>query len=179
MDRRAGDPVSGQRSATLPEGQRPASEPSLAAMTRTGLDRLQAAQEGKPRGFFLQVEGASIDKMSHVANPCAQIGETVALDAAVAVGARLCRTHPDTLIVVTGDHGHAVQILPLPTERDHSPGRVSTLLTADGGPMHVSYATAATAGRYQEHTGAQIRVAAQGPQAERVQGVIDTPTCSP
>ena len=155
------------------EGQRPASEPSLAAMTRTALDRLQAAQDGKPRGFFLQVEGASIDKMSHVANPCAQIGETVALDAAVAVALDFAAAHPDTLIVVTGDHGHAAQILPLPTERDHSPGLVSTLLTADGAPMHVSYATAATAGRYQEHTGAQIRVAAQGPQAERVQGVID------
>ncbi len=33
--------------------------------------------------FFLQVEGASIDKQDHAANPCGQIGETVDLDEAV------------------------------------------------------------------------------------------------
>lgn len=155
------------------EGQRPAQQPGLADMTRIAIDRLQRAQAGKPRGFLLQVEGASIDKMGHLANPCAQIGETVALDAAVAVALDFAAMHPDTLVIVTGDHGHAVQILPPPDDTDHSPGLLSTLLTADGVPMHVSYATTAKSGRYQEHTGTQIRVAATGPRAERVAGVID------
>jgi len=169
----AAKPYPGTGPQRCREGQRPAQQPSLADMTRIALERLEQMQTGKPRGFFLQVEGASIDKMGHLANPCAQLGETVALDAAVAVALDFAATHPDTLVVVTGDHGHAVQILPLPDARDHSPGLISTLLTADGVPMHVSYATAATAGRYQEHTGTQIRVAAQGPRAERVRGVID------
>lgn len=154
-------------------GQRPARQPSLAEMTRVAIDRLQRAQAGKPRGFLLQVEGASIDKLGHLADPCAQIGETVALDAAVGVALDFAAAHPDTLVIVTGDHGHAVQILPLPDWTDHSPGLLSTLLTADGTPMHVAYATSATPGRYQEHSGTQVRVAAQGPSAERVQGIID------
>ena len=36
-------------------------------------------------GFFLQVEGASIDKQDHAANACAQIGETIAFDNAIKV----------------------------------------------------------------------------------------------
>lgn len=41
--------------------------------------------KGSDKGFFLQVEAASIDKQDHAANPCGQIGETVALDEAVKV----------------------------------------------------------------------------------------------
>jgi alkaline phosphatase len=36
-----------------------------------------------PKGFFLQVESGSIDKQNHAADPCGQIGETVALDEAI------------------------------------------------------------------------------------------------
>jgi alkaline phosphatase len=38
----------------------------------------------RSNGFFLQVEGASIDKRDHAANPCQQIGETIAFDKAIA-----------------------------------------------------------------------------------------------
>jgi alkaline phosphatase len=65
------------------ENQRPASEPSLAEMTTKALELLDQGQgndgkgqaDGRP-GFFLQVEGASIDKQDHAENPCGQIGET-------------------------------------------------------------------------------------------------------
>ncbi|MBN9010020.1 MAG: alkaline phosphatase, partial [Rhizobiales bacterium] len=56
-----------------------ASLPTLAQMTTKAIDVLKA----NPKGFFLQVEGASIDKQDHAANPCGQIGETVDLDEAV------------------------------------------------------------------------------------------------
>ena len=36
-------------------------------------------------GFFLQVDGAPIDKRDHAAQPCEQIGETVDFDGAVRV----------------------------------------------------------------------------------------------
>ena len=52
-------------------------------MTSKAIDLLDAKRNGP--GFFLQVEGASIDKQDHAANACGQIGETVDLDEAVKV----------------------------------------------------------------------------------------------
>ena len=51
-------------------------------MTGKALDVLDKRAAG--RGFFLQIEGASIDKHDHAASPCGQIGETIDFDAAVA-----------------------------------------------------------------------------------------------
>ena len=151
------------------EGARPPTEPSLAAMTRKAIELLD---RDAPRGFFLQVEGASIDKCDHAADPCGQIGETIAFDAAVQVVLDYAAAHPDTLVVVTGDHAHTSQIIPPPEPKNHSPGVFSTLITADGANMTVHYATNLP-GRSQEHTGTQIRIAAQGPQAANVVGVSD------
>src|SRR5579871_4544772 len=61
---------------------RPDYEPSLAAMTQKAIALLDRGDAGGP-GFFLQVEGASIDKQDHAANPCGQIGETIAFDRAI------------------------------------------------------------------------------------------------
>ena len=44
---------------------------------------------GHHKGFFLQVEGASIDKQDHAANPCGQIGETARVRPGRDSGARL------------------------------------------------------------------------------------------
>jgi len=151
------------------EGVRPPSEPSLAVMTRKAIELLD---HDARRGFFLQVEGAAIDKRDHAADPCGQIGETVAFDAAVQVALEYAATHADTLVVVTGDHAHTSQIIPAPQPKDHSPGVFSTLITADGANMTLQYATNLP-GRSQEHTGTQIHIAAQGPQAANVVGVTD------
>ncbi len=51
------------------EGARPANEPSLAAMTASAINLLE-----NRKGFFLQVEGASIDKQDHAANACGPAG---------------------------------------------------------------------------------------------------------
>ena len=69
---------------------RPANEPSLPAMTRKAIDLLEDDRDG----FFLQVEGASIDKQDHVANACEQIGETIAFDHAIARRAGLRAPQP-------------------------------------------------------------------------------------
>ncbi|HKN55224.1 MAG TPA: alkaline phosphatase, partial [Amycolatopsis sp.] len=119
--------------------------------------------------FFLQVEGASIDKQDHAANPCGQIGETVGFDDAIAAGLAYARSHPDTLVVVTADHGHTSQIIPNDAK---SPGQTATLITHDGVPMTINYATN-TPGESQEHTGTQVRIAGYGPQAANVVGVTD------
>ena len=63
------------------------------------------------RGFFLQIEGASIDKQDHAADPCGQIGETGGVRPRREGGPRLRQAHPDTLVVTTADHAHTSQII--------------------------------------------------------------------
>jgi len=169
------------------EDQRPLNQPSLAAMTAKALDLLhdgdgagswrdedERGEHRRRQGFFLQVEGASIDKQDHVEAPCQQIGETIALDRAIKVGLDFARRHPDTLIIVTADHAHTSQIVPVPSLTDTTrPGTLSTLLTkGDASMMTISYGTRAH-GQSQDHTGAQVRIAAQGPQAANIVGVTD------
>lgn len=155
------------------ENQRPSNEPSLADMAQKALDLLDKESRGRPKGFFLQVEGASIDKQDHAADPCGQIGETVAFDKAIAVGLAFAKTHPDTLIVVTADHAHTSQIIDQVAagQTDH-PGVFSVLETADGARMTVNYATGPR-GSSQNHTGTEVRIAAQGPQGANVVGVTN------
>lgn len=158
------------------ENQRPSNEPSLEAMTAKALELLddENGRRKKTRGFFLQVEGASIDKQDHVESPCEQIGETIAFDRAVRLGLTYAKSHPDTLVVVTADHGHTSQIVPVPgNEAAGRPGTLSTLLTkGDRSLMTVNYATRPH-GTSQDHTGTQVRIAAQGPQAASVVGVTN------
>ncbi|MET9145446.1 alkaline phosphatase [Streptomyces sp. NPDC004042] len=149
--------------------RRPAGTPTLEAQTRKAIELLQAgARAGK--GFFLQVEGASIDKQDHEADPCGQIGETVTFDRAVKVARDYAERHPDTLVIATADHAQSSQIVPVDAE---PMGLSATLVTDEGGRLKVSYATTTTPEDGQEHTGTQVRIAAQGPFAERVSGVTD------
>lgn len=147
-----------------PNTERTAVTPTLAAMTRKAI----ALLKGKPKGFFLQVEGASIDKEDHAANPCGQIGETVDLDEAVQVALEFARADGHTLVIVTADHAHTSQIVGNGTR---APGLTAALNTRDGAVMTVSYGTAEEGS--QGHTGAQLRIAAYGPHAVNVGGLLD------
>ena len=95
-------------------------------MTAKAIELLEARSDGNENGFFLQVEGASIDKQDHAANPCGQIGETVDLDEAVQVALAFAKDRGDTLVIVTADHAHTSQIVD-PT--DVSPGLTAALVT--------------------------------------------------
>jgi len=88
--------------------ERLASGLSLSALTDKAIDLLDNEE-----GFFLQVEGASIDKQDHAANACGQIGETVDLDEAVQVALDFAEEDGDTLVIVTADHAHTSQIVEL------------------------------------------------------------------
>jgi alkaline phosphatase len=167
-----GDGTPAQRCGT---SNRPATEPSLAAMTTKALSLLQ----GDKDGFFLQVEGASIDKQDHAANACAQIGETVAFDKAIGVALDYQKKHPDTLVVVTADHSHTSQIVGEDTSGNGNPtGYSNNLITRDDQVMRVTYGTAGgtarpTAPPSQQHTGAAVPVLAIGPGASNVLGTTD------
>jgi alkaline phosphatase len=147
-----------------PNPERTAAVPTLAAMTRKAIDLLRVRR----RGFLLQVEGASIDKQDHAANPCGQIGETVDLDEAVQEAMRFARRDGHTLVIVTADHAHSSQIVSNGTK---APGLTAALTTRDGAVMTVSYGTAETGS--QGHTGTQLRIAAFGPRATEFSGLLD------
>ncbi|WP_308471806.1 alkaline phosphatase [Rathayibacter sp. AY1C4] len=143
---------------------RPAEQPTLRSMTEKAIDLLDTGD----KGFFLQVEGASIDKQDHAANACGQIGETVDLDEAVQAALAFAEADGNTLVIVTADHAHSSQIVD-----STPPTSLSTALkTADGSTMKVSYGTAAEGGS-QQHTGTQLRIAAYGPGAANVAGLTD------
>ncbi len=91
-------------------------QPGLVQMTQVALDRLAKNNDG----FFLMVEGASIDKMSHPMDWDRALFETIEFDKAVGLGMEFAKTHPDTLVVVTGDHTHGVSIIG--TIDDERPG---------------------------------------------------------
>lgn len=172
---------------TCEEGVQPAEQPTLDVSTSKAIEMLD-----NENGFFLQVEGSSIDKQDHISAPCEQIGETIDFDNAVAVGLEYAAQNPDTLVIVTADHGHTSQIIPGPPSGYHDddyefvpPGESALLRTADGTDMLVTYATNQFRGDDGEiiegeesedshtHTGTQVRLAAQGPLSERVLGKTD------
>ena len=170
-----GDGTPAQRCVT---GNRPANEPSLSDMTRKAIQLLDSPRNRK--GFFLQVEGASIDKQDHAANACAQIGETVAFDDAIGVALEYQRTHPDTLIVVTADHAHTSQIVGEDTSGTGNPtGYSNNLITKDGQTMRVTYGTAggetrpAASTLSQQHTGSVVPIWGGGPGGAAILGTTD------
>ena len=82
--------------------------PMLEEMTRAALRTLEAHA---PDGFYLLVEGASIDKQAHAVDAERTIWDVIELDRAIAVAldfARRTNTDADpandTLVIVTGDH---------------------------------------------------------------------------
>ncbi len=144
---------------------RTASLPHLAALTKKSI---QLLDKGNDKGFFLQVEGASIDKQDHAADACGQIGETLDLDEAVKVALDFAKKDKHTLVIVTADHAHTSQIIEAGST---TPGKTVNLLTHDGQPMTINYATSATGS--QQHTGTQLKIAAYGPRAANVVGLTD------
>jgi alkaline phosphatase len=72
------------------------------------------------------------------------------------------------LVIVTADHAHTSQIVGNGTR---APGLTAALNTREGGVMTVNYGTAEEGS--QGHTGTQLRIAAYGPRAVNVSGLLD------
>ena len=108
-------PVRLRRRAPSPNPARPADRAAPVGHDDQG-DRAARREDKRDdrKGFFLQVEGASIDKQDHAANPCGQIGETVEFDAAIAGGARQWAE-------VAPRHADRRHRRPRPHEPDHRP----------------------------------------------------------
>ncbi len=119
--------------------------PTLARMTDVALEIL----DRNAAGFFLLVEGSQPDWRSHENAPLeAVVAEMLDLDQAIGSAVQYRERHPETLIVVTGDHetgGLAIQ-------RDGT-GALAAAYTSGG------------------HTAAMVPLFAVGPGAERFGGI--------
>jgi alkaline phosphatase len=74
--------------------------PTLAEMTRAALRRLESS-----RHFLLQVEGGRVDHGAHASDAAAALNDMLAFDEALEVCLAFRQRSPETLIVVTTDHG--------------------------------------------------------------------------
>lgn len=75
--------------------------PSLAEMFRLALDRLSRSG----RGFLLQVEGGRVDHAAHANDLVALVHEQLDFDAAITLAVEFQHQHPETLLIITSDHG--------------------------------------------------------------------------
>lgn len=150
--------------------------PTLAGMTDVALANLST---GNPAGFFLMIESASIDKRSHARDPCGSVGEVQQLDRTVDRVLAFAQRNPDTLVLVTADHGHAAQLVPneslfsrfgIPV---YTPGRLARIRTADGAVLGVNYAT--NDFRLEEHTGVNVPLFANEVGRGRVAPMVTQP----
>jgi alkaline phosphatase len=134
-----------------------ASVPSLKQMTDAALASLSRDNE---RGFLLMVESASIDKQAHERKACGSIGELQQLEEALASALDFAAGNPGTLVLVTADHSHAAQIVPVESLYAaypipiYTPGQLVLVTTPEGGLMAVNYATNNFS--HEEHTGANV-----------------------
>lgn len=77
-----------------------ATVPTLAEMTTAALRRLE-----RENHFILQVEGARVDHAAHLNDAAGAFHDQIAFDDALAVCLAFREKHPDTLLVITTDHG--------------------------------------------------------------------------
>jgi alkaline phosphatase len=79
----------------------PAQEPSTAEMAAAAL---KALAQNSPSGFVLLVENENTDTASHANDAASLMRALWAFDDAVKVALEFQRSHPDTLVLITGDH---------------------------------------------------------------------------
>ena len=143
------------------EGEGDLYEPAvpLRDMTAKALDVLAHDRQG----FFLFVEEEGVDEFAHRSNATLTIRSGQALDETVALALEFQQEHPDTLVVVAGDHstgGLAIENVDDEDESGEAP-------TTEDGPYPLAgtdlqFVVDWTTGG---HTGEATPITAQGPGA--------------
>lgn len=75
--------------------------PGLAEMFQCALKSLESAKNG----FVLQVEGGRVDHAGHANDPATILHELLEFDTCIPIALEFVEKHPDTLLIVTTDHG--------------------------------------------------------------------------
>ena len=155
-----------------PEGEGDVYDPvvSLPTMATKALQVLQKHD----RGFFLLLEEEAIDEFAHSNNARRTLQAVNQLDRTVAIAKDFALRHPDTLVVVTGDHetgGLTVEAPDDPAFPDESGNGVS----GEDGPFRVagSDQTFLVDWTTTGHSAVDIPVTAMGPGAERFTGYFE------
>lgn len=77
--------------------------PSLAEMTQKAL----AVLNRNPNGFIVQIEAARVDHAAHGNDTAGLLFDQLAFDNAIEVALTFKESNPDTLVIITTDHGNA------------------------------------------------------------------------
>ncbi|WP_433243782.1 alkaline phosphatase [Streptosporangium sp. CA-135522] len=136
----------------------------LATMTGKALDTLSTNK----KGFFLLVEEEGIDEFAHENNATRMLQAMASLEKAVKVARNYVAAHPDTLLVITGDH----ECGGLTVEDTSATDETGTSPSTEDGPFPVKGSNLqfnldwTTSG----HTGVDVPVTATGPLSELFTG---------
>ena len=104
-------------------------EPDLETMTRFAIEKLARDDAG----YVLLVEGGRIDHGNHEGNAYRALDETSSLSRAVAAAAQMTSAE-DTLIVVTADHSHTLNLVGYPRRGNPILGKVRGRGSEDDDP---------------------------------------------
>ena len=137
----------------------------LQQMARKALDVLSQ----NPRGFFLFLEEEGTDGLSHDNNAAGVIDAGRALDSTVAEVMRFVAEHPDTLVIINGDHETGGL-----TIEDYDTDEAKTDHRQEG-PFRIpgSNLRFAVDWTTNSHTGSDTPLTAAGPGSERLGRVLD------
>jgi alkaline phosphatase len=149
-----------------PEGQGDVYAPvvDLPTMTRKALDTLSPS----PQGFFLFVEEEAIDEFAHNNNGPKVLQAMQQLDSTVALLRQYVAQHPDTLLVVTGDH----ECGGLTVEGVDAEDETGTGESLEDGPFPIKGSDKQFVMDWttEEHTDVPVPVTAEGPGAGTLTG---------
>ena len=151
---------------SLPEPYTCEDNPEFADVPRV-LEMTEAAVShlGSRGSFMLVIENEAIDEHAHLRQPCGHIGGVAQIEETLKFVLQYADSHPELLVIVTADHGHAAQIISA-QRANSSPGYVARLITADKGIMAINYATT-TSNTRAAHSGVQVPILASGPGVEQ------------
>jgi alkaline phosphatase len=164
-----------------PEGEGDEFSPvvPLADMATRALDILSADEDG----FFLLIEEEAVDEMSHNNNGTRMLEAMRSLEAAVDVARAYVAEHPDTLLIVTGDHEcGGLTIEDVDPDDESGPGGTLPQDTAVEGETESGedgpFVVAGTDGAFDfaldwtttSHTGVPTVVTAEGPGSAELTG---------
>nr|WP_235801509.1 alkaline phosphatase [Heyndrickxia acidiproducens] len=152
-----------------PDGEGDIYDPvvSLPSMTKKAIHTLSKNK----KGFFLMVEEEAIDEMAHVNNASKMLKAGKQLDESVAIAKSYAKKHPDTLVLVLGDHESGGLAIESVNNSDESGNGISK----EDGPFEVSgtdeqfSADWTTSG----HTAADIPLTAMGKGAALFSGTYE------
>ena len=149
--------------------------PKLEQMTDWAIEALSSKENDN--GFFLMIEGASIDKAAHDADTCGTIGEMLAFDRSIKKAIDFAKADGNTMVIVTADHGGATQNIHHPYYYDYKrtanehPGLYKMLISNGGSEMVAYYGT--NREYDQAHTGINVPVYSFGmPDDLKLKGTI-------